>query len=667
MKKTSLYIASLGLAAMAFTACDNEFERPPMVIPTSTWTANMTLEDFKSAYWNTVETAPQVVGLDANGDSIVFKGRVCSSDESGNIFKYLMIQGETEALAISLDFYDIYESYKYGQEVYINATGLTIGGYAGLMCLGSGVDDRGRVSRAPENIFKPHAEVSGLPSAALVDTATVTIATVNEAKTTTEGLAAWQSRLVRFDNVHFENAGEEFAPEGSPNGAAERYIVDESGNRIMVRNSTYADFKSEILPSGNGSVVGILSYYGSNWQVLLNNIDGCIGFNGVSAPVFSPAAGTVKPGTAVTITTRTEGAEIHYTLDGSDPTISSTLYTEAIVLNETTTIKAIATKEGQDASPVASARFVVSDNAPVDGDGSDNAPYTVAQVIALNPTSKDVALETGKWVNGYIVGYIPTGGSSTNLSMTVFAADNNAAVSNLVIAPAADETDYNNCIAIQLPSGSDVRSKLNLHDNPENLGKAVKLKGDIILYCGAPGIKNTSAYNLDGESGGDTPDTPVGNAIFSETFLNGSLGDFTATVETSGSWTGWRTNTTPACAIANSYTNNVNEAATAWLVSPEISLAGVTKASIRFEQAYGFYFPTEQGEFCTVNVREKGGEWKSLTLTVFPPKPEKNWTTWVENTLDISEFAGKTIEIGFKYVNDGTQSVAWEIRNLTVE
>ena len=109
MKKTSLYIAALGLAA-AFAACDNEFERPPMILPTSDLSANMTIEDFKSAYWSTVESTPQVVGLNEEGDSIIIKGRVCSSDESGNIFKYLMIQGETEALAISLDFYDIFES-----------------------------------------------------------------------------------------------------------------------------------------------------------------------------------------------------------------------------------------------------------------------------------------------------------------------------------------------------------------------------------------------------------------------------------------------------------------------------------------------------------------------------------------------------------------------------
>lgn len=73
MKKISLlYTASLGLAA-AFAACDNEFERPPMVVPVSSWEANTTIEDFKSAYWSTVEATPQVVGLNADGDSIILK------------------------------------------------------------------------------------------------------------------------------------------------------------------------------------------------------------------------------------------------------------------------------------------------------------------------------------------------------------------------------------------------------------------------------------------------------------------------------------------------------------------------------------------------------------------------------------------------------------------
>lgn len=40
------------------------------------------------------------------------------------------------------------------------------------------------------------------------------------------------------------------------------------------------------------------------------------------------------------------GASIHYTTDGSTPTASSTSYTEAITLSDTTTVKAVAVKDG---------------------------------------------------------------------------------------------------------------------------------------------------------------------------------------------------------------------------------------------------------------------------------------------------------------------------------
>ena len=40
------------------------------------------------------------------------------------------------------------------------------------------------------------------------------------------------------------------------------------------------------------------------------------------------------------------GAEIRYTLDGSNPSASSTLYSSAITLSATTTVKAVAIKDG---------------------------------------------------------------------------------------------------------------------------------------------------------------------------------------------------------------------------------------------------------------------------------------------------------------------------------
>lgn len=79
----------------------------------------------------------------------------------------------------------------------------------------------------------------------------------------------------------------------------------------------------------------------------------------VDAPQFSPAAGEVKAGTMVSISCGTPDAVIYYTLDGTEPSASSTPYSTPIEIKETTTVKAIAVKDGMNDSPVNTGEFVV--------------------------------------------------------------------------------------------------------------------------------------------------------------------------------------------------------------------------------------------------------------------------------------------------------------------
>ncbi|MCR4914395.1 MAG: chitobiase/beta-hexosaminidase C-terminal domain-containing protein [Prevotella sp.] len=65
----------------------------------------------------------------------------------------------------------------------------------------------------------------------------------------------------------------------------------------------------------------------------------------VAAPTISGTT-PFETSTSVTMSGPT-GAEIRYTTDGSTPTSSSSLYSSAITLSATTTVKAIAIKDGQ--------------------------------------------------------------------------------------------------------------------------------------------------------------------------------------------------------------------------------------------------------------------------------------------------------------------------------
>lgn len=82
----------------------------------------------------------------------------------------------------------------------------------------------------------------------------------------------------------------------------------------------------------------------------------------VSTPTFSPIAGNYTSTQNVAISTTTVGASIYYTTNGDAPTVSSILYSAAIPVSSTTTIKAIAVLSGMSDSPVASATYTFPTN-----------------------------------------------------------------------------------------------------------------------------------------------------------------------------------------------------------------------------------------------------------------------------------------------------------------
>ena len=87
---------------------------------------------------------------------------------------------------------------------------------------------------------------------------------------------------------------------------------------------------------------------------------------GVATPTFSVEKGTYYNPFSVEIAAE-EGATVYYTLDGTEPTAESTVYSEAIAFNEfgtSATIKAIAVANGE-SSNVASATYSLEVAAPI--------------------------------------------------------------------------------------------------------------------------------------------------------------------------------------------------------------------------------------------------------------------------------------------------------------
>ena len=79
--------------------------------------------------------------------------------------------------------------------------------------------------------------------------------------------------------------------------------------------------------------------------------------NTAQTPTFTPAPGFYTSPVSVSIASGTANAAIYYTTDGTIPTTTSTLYTAPIPLDQTTTVKAIATAAGYQNSPAAIATY----------------------------------------------------------------------------------------------------------------------------------------------------------------------------------------------------------------------------------------------------------------------------------------------------------------------
>lgn len=108
-------------------------------------------------------------------------------------------------------------------------------------------------------------------------------------------------------------------------------------------------------------------YLDSSVENITQNSNGTISFDfvgisNVATPTFSPAGGRYADAQTVAISCTTTGAAIYYTLDGSTPTASSTPYTSALTISQTTTIKAVAVKDNEQ-SAVATATYKIGASA----------------------------------------------------------------------------------------------------------------------------------------------------------------------------------------------------------------------------------------------------------------------------------------------------------------
>lgn len=581
MKRHKIITLGIGALALAagMTACQADMDTPDLQVPEATIQPNMTIAELKTEFQNKTE----LVGTKEDGSHYIIHGRVVSSDASGNIYQNLVVQDETAALTFSIRQGSMYTSYRLGQEVVVDMTGLYIGYYRGLQQVGAPGDP---YDGAPQLGFMAydnwlgHAQKTGLPNP---DTKLVTydeqwpadnMYCISLTLPISQGdLIRLQSQLVEIRNVSFSGADGKltFAPKQE---TVSRYIKNEAGDSIAVRNSGYSNFYNDPLPMGTGNVRGILGYYGDSWQLTLR--------------------------------------------DRSDVMISN--------------------------------------------DGAKEKPFTVEQMLSGNYNMRE------GWATGYIVGSVKAGETATAADKVIFGKDAELD-NNLLIADDPDCTDLSKCVTVDLTQGSMLRRYANLIDNPDVYKKKLSVLGTVGSYLGTTGMN-------------DCPGT-IGSFAIEGVEINVPTGDFKEVYHgllesaTSCDWTfdnvimnspvtrvwSWRDYNGKYYLNGSAFVGNVNYEALAYAVSPEIDLTGKLEAKASFD--HEAKFQTTLRSLCKFAVREVGStEWTDFDIPTWP-----GTTGWIfvnSGDIDISAFAGKKIQIAFKYASSEAGADTWRIKDVVV-
>ncbi|HNW97105.1 MAG TPA: DUF5689 domain-containing protein [Bacteroidales bacterium] len=259
-KFKNIFTGILFLSAIVFlNSCkEDDFDIPPVNIPTVNFSANTTIPELLAMH-----TAGSLESIDTN---IIIKGIVTANDETGNIYKAIYIEDDSAGIQIPINDTYLYSTYAVGQPVYVKCQGLALGEYGGNIQLGYIVG--GVIGRIPVNEIANHLFLDSLPGNAPIPV-NLTIPTILSS-------TSYYNRLVKIDNVFFPDSGQTFS---LTTATTNHNIQDLNGNIVVMRTSNYATFASSLMPSGTGSVTGILSVYNGTRQLYIRDLNDLQGFN----------------------------------------------------------------------------------------------------------------------------------------------------------------------------------------------------------------------------------------------------------------------------------------------------------------------------------------------------------------------------------------------------
>ncbi|MCO6462800.1 MAG: choice-of-anchor J domain-containing protein [Saprospiraceae bacterium] len=249
-------LSALMLSTFFVSGClKGDFDSPPSNIPEIKADQIMTFDDLLAKI--------EVGKINNVNEDKYLEGLVVADDKSGNFYKTIILHdmhGE-KGIAVSIDENELNALYPVGQVVYVALKDLAVGYYEGLPTLG--VNSGSSVGRIPAGLIRSVMIRSGRTAAVTARPKKISELSSNDFNT-----------LIELDGMEFESAtaNTTFADANPDNPQSVNHNLKNCQNqKLVLRNSGYADFASQKVPLGNGKIVCVYSWFRNAAQLFIRD------------------------------------------------------------------------------------------------------------------------------------------------------------------------------------------------------------------------------------------------------------------------------------------------------------------------------------------------------------------------------------------------------------
>ncbi|MBV1887813.1 MAG: choice-of-anchor J domain-containing protein [Urechidicola sp.] len=281
--KTIKFLKLISLAAIAALAVscvqDDEYDIPDVGGTEPDVTVNSSIGAVRSAWdQHNGSTGEEIYTFPTDTGDLFLAAYVVSSDYGGNFYKTLVVQDSPEnpefGIEVLVDKTSLFESYEVGRKVYIKLNGLSVSyddgddndpndGTPGRYSLGSLID--GSVDDMSAFLYEEHILRS-------TEVATIVPTVVSIDDFSQENL----NTMIQIQGMQFplNELGKTYAGEANDQFDGFRILLncaDES--TATLQTSTFSDFKSHVIPDGQGSITAVLAkdFRADFFVMIINN------------------------------------------------------------------------------------------------------------------------------------------------------------------------------------------------------------------------------------------------------------------------------------------------------------------------------------------------------------------------------------------------------------